>query len=209
MSSPLHWMVEPTFDQWQIEQLKAIPHGYVQCVGDSNTGQLLARSIARRIAITTAFGSGSTPQALANIGQILNASWPPDLVFFWLGTNTALPNLTAAQRDTFVSEYIQLIQHYQSTGCKVLIGSVLPIEPNKSLSTLRSQSSVNALNSDIVYRVLPACSLTVSENLVNFNYLFLQNGIPKTGWTRDGIHPNAQSMLQVYTSINASANALV
>ena len=120
---------------------------------------------------------------------VLSAGRAPRYEILLAGMNDAAPDLTPGQVAAFDASYQQIIDSARGAGTTILLASIPPIEPGKSLSEIHSQESIDLLNGIIASKAqaqdLPLIDLTTP---------FMDaDGAGRPGYSSDGIHPTPDS----------------
>ena len=123
-------------------------------IGDSITEGFLWNTIGPERIVNAGYGGINASQMLLRVST-LNLNSVSRKAIVLLGTNDAVPDITSEQIAQFASSMNSLVANLKNRGTSVFVASIPPIEPNKSLSSLRSQESVDILNSAIVYNICP------------------------------------------------------
>lgn len=120
---------------------------------------------------------------------VLSAGRAPRYEILLAGMNDAAPDLTPEQVAAFDASYQQIIDSARSAGTTILLASIPPIEPGKSLSKIHSQESIDLLNGIIASKARAQDLLRVDLTTPFMD----ADGGGRRGYSTDGIHPTPDS----------------
>ena len=178
----------------------------VACVGDSITnGTQYPADLWMLLGSTNYtvgnFGVDGSTASLASWNPYINNSafqeakeFKPNIVIIMLGTNDANP-LIRTNNGSFVNDYVNLVEEFQSLSCKPKIYLVKP----PPIFCNGTTPSAEYFTNNVIPQIEQVASLTnlpiidVYSALANYSELF-----------RDGVHPDEQGAILIANEIYKS-----
>ena len=161
-------------------------------IGDSITEQLYGTNPYGGCNFFNVGFGGINAQNMATYLDRILVNTKVNIAVVMLGTNNALPGITSTHVEEFFTAYAGIVQKLESHGGLVIIAQILPIEPNKPLSHLRDQASVNMLGRALYYRLCVINGVFKRKWISASPFYDAVTKVGKVGSTADGVHPSTQ-----------------